>query len=168
MSRHINLLCVLIVLILSGCTTDKMMKKEDFTIEKETETVSPVQPRKLPVRIPAITKTDPLEGKTITLTAKDAQFTDIFSAIAEIAELDLVIDSRITGMQGASSQPPAALPADKAPSGESASNVEETSLNTSISLRPITIAFNETTLREALENITASLHIFYEVRGNSL
>ena len=178
MSKYINPLCLLIVLVLSGCSTDTLMKKEDFTIEKETTVVAPARPRKLPVRIPKISKPDPLEGKTITLTAKDAQFTDIFSAIAEIAELDLVIDSRITGMQESSQVSPVALPAVTAPAEtgpsetgtaeETALNEEKTSQSASISLRPITIAFNETPLREALENITASLHIFYEVTGNSL
>ncbi|HHO75286.1 MAG TPA: hypothetical protein ENN05_02520 [Deltaproteobacteria bacterium] len=164
MSRHINLLCILSIFLLSGCTTDKLLKKEDFTIEKETEVVDPVQPRKIPVHIPQVGKPDPLEGKTLTLTAKDAQFTDIFSAIAEIAELDLIIDSRITGFQATSTGSPPSLTADTDAAGQTPSNED----GRFISLRPITVAFNETPLKDALENITASLRIFYEVRGSSL
>jgi len=160
----------MIILVLSGCATDKLLKKEDFTIEKETETVAPVKSRKIPVRVPEIAKPDPLEGKTITLTAKDANFTDIFSAIAETAELNLVIDSRISGDQEASPQAQSSLPEETSTEAEqkAVSNGNTPSLSRSIALRPVTIAFDETPLREALENITASLHIFYEVRGKSL
>ncbi len=98
MSRHIRLLVFFcIIILLGGCSTDKIMKKEASEIEKETSQVTPLAPRELPeVKPPAVEeKPDPLAGKTITLTASNAGFTDIFSAISDIAGLDLVIDSRL-------------------------------------------------------------------------
>jgi len=163
------ILTVLCIVLLSGCATDRLMEKEDFSVEKESSTLAPVQPRELPEPVPEVRKDEkksPLEGKTITLTAKNANYTDIFSAIAEIAGLDLVIDSRITHAQAVD---PAVPQATQTENGQNTGQQAEAApQNTLVTLAPITIAFNDTPLKEALENITASLHIFYEIRGTTL
>lgn len=93
-TRHVFYLCI--ITLLWGCSTDRLMKKEDFTVQEETGKATPPVPRPLPeIQPPAVEEKSPLSGKTITLAAKNAPFTDIFSAIAEIAGLDLVIDSRL-------------------------------------------------------------------------
>ncbi len=170
MSTYIrSILAVVCIVLLSGCATDRLMEKEDFSIEKESSSLAPVQPRDLPEITPEVLtaeKPGPLEGKTITLTAKNALFTDIFGAIAEIAGLDLVIDSRIAREQ--TTEPLIPEAGQTAKGQETAQQEQAAPQNTLVTLAPITIAFNETPLEEALENITASLHIFYEIKGNTL
>ncbi len=41
-----SLLTVICCVFLSGCTTDKLMKKEDFSIEKEKEAATPLEAAK--------------------------------------------------------------------------------------------------------------------------
>lgn len=164
-----SLMGLLCIFFLFGCATDKLMEKENFSIEKETAEMAPVLQREPDRKQPEQIKThvSPIEGKTITLTAKNALYTDIFSAIAEIAGLDLVIDSRIVNDQTmGTALLKDARTQDQETQGTDQENIA--SQNIPITLTPITIAFNKTPLKEALENITASLHIFYEIKGNTL
>jgi MSHA biogenesis protein MshL len=136
MSKHSRgfLLLLCILSLLWGCTTDKAIKKEDLSIDKETANVTPPEPRKAPAEVkqPEVEKkVDPLAGKTITMTADSARFTEIFSAIAEIAGLDLVIDSRLMTQEAAVKQmavitrilPPSAPQAQPAPQAKNESIV---------------------------------------------
>jgi hypothetical protein len=43
--KHTLLLSIFCAILL-GCTTDKLMKKEDFSIEKEKASAQPVEPVK--------------------------------------------------------------------------------------------------------------------------
>jgi MSHA biogenesis protein MshL len=135
------------------------MKKEDFSIEKEKETTTPLEPAKPaePFAATKVEKLNPLKGKTITLTASNAAFTDVFAAIAERAGLDLVVDSRIKAGNGIS------LSEETADAGK-----EKQTAKGPIILPPVSIAFNRTPLEEALENVASALHIFYSVGGRTL
>jgi MSHA biogenesis protein MshL len=217
MSKHFRYIPLLLcaMFLLWGCTTDKLIKKEDLAIEKETSKVTPAEPRPAPEEIKPVEekKVDPLAGKTINLTADSARFTEIFSAIAEIAGLDLVIDSRLMTQEAAAKQlavitrfqqrnePPAQVaPQAKNESiivnigskgrdrgkketqeteqsaflsnppqsqGSQAQNTNQG--NTApIALRPVNISFNKTPLNQALENLSESLNVFYEIRGKCL
>jgi len=154
-----TLLIVAFCTFLFGCTTDKLMKKEDFSIEKEMERVTPPEPAKPagPFAAEKVAKVNPLKGKTITLTASNAAFTDIFAAIAERAGLDLVVDSRLKA--GTSTD----LSEEAADSGK-----EKQTAKGPIILPSVSIAFNRTPLEEALENVASALHIFYRVDGRAL
>ncbi len=158
-----------IAALISGCATDRRLEKEDFSIETETSSLTPIPERTLPEAAPAITKKplDPLEGKAITITAKDARFTDIFSAIAEIAGLDLVIDSRIT-TKDLHAQAPEEDSQSQPDTSQGPQQAAKESSQPAITISPITVSFSETPLRDALENLSASQNIFYEIRGNSL
>ena len=154
-----TLLTVICCAFLFGCTTDKLMKKEDFSIEKEKEGITSLEPAKPAETYAAakVEKLSPLKGKTITLTASNAAFTDVFAAIAERAGLDLVVDSRI--MAGGAANP----------SGETAdAGKANQTAKGPIILPPVSIAFNRTPLEEALENVASALHIFYNVSGRTL
>ena len=154
-----TLLSVICCAFLFGCTTDKLMKKEDFSIEKEKEAATPLEAAK-PVGSSAkakVEKLSPLKGKTITLTASNAAFTDVFAAIAERAGLDLVVDSRLKAGTGT------ALSEETADAGK-----DKQADKGPIILPPVSIAFNKTPLEEALENVASALHIFYKVDGRAL
>jgi MSHA biogenesis protein MshL len=135
------------------------MKKEDFSIEKEKEATTPLEPAK-PAEAFAtakVEKLNPLKGKTITLTASNAAFTDVFAAIAERAGLDLVVDSQLKAGSGTD------LPGETADAGKANQTAKGP-----IILPPVSIAFNRTPLEEALENVASALHIFYNVGGRTL
>jgi MSHA biogenesis protein MshL len=157
MSKHIRrtLTAAVCCAFLFGCTTVKLMKQEDFSIEKEKEATTPLESAKPTEPFPAakVEKLNPLKGKTITLTANNAAFTDIFAAIAERAGLDLVVDSQLKA--GSGTDLPGEIKANQTAKG-------------SIILPPISIAFNSTPLEEALENVVSALHIFYYVDGRTL
>ncbi|MGC9323977.1 MAG: hypothetical protein ACP5G0_04425 [Desulfomonilia bacterium] len=167
MSKYIKCLLVAVlcsVLVFSGCTTDKLIKKEDFSLEQEKSTASPPVPRRdiAPEERVEIIESSPLEGKIITLTAREASFSDVFSAIAESAELDLVIDSRL-------------ISTDKiAPQGESSqqdqedNETKEKSLDNLIVLPMVSLGFTDTPLSTALDNLVRSLNVFYEIRDGIL
>jgi MSHA biogenesis protein MshL len=120
MSKHFKgiLLVLCLSFFLGGCaagskflaaisTTERNMQKETAAIDKEKSQVTQPEPRKAPEEKPPAVeekKVDPLAGKTITLTADSARFTEIFSAIAQIAGLDLVIDSRLMTQEAAAKQ----------------------------------------------------------------
>ncbi|HVN71952.1 MAG TPA: pilus (MSHA type) biogenesis protein MshL [Desulfomonilia bacterium] len=162
MSKHIRhtLTSVFCCAFLFGCTTVKLMKQEDFSIEKEKAGATPIEQTK-PAQPPATAKMEPvspLKGKTITLTANNTAFTDIFAAIADRAGLDLVIDSRLVA--GTDSLQPENTPGD-------AGKDKQTSKGPII-LPPVSIAFNKAPLQEALENVSSALHIFYQVNGHTL
>jgi MSHA biogenesis protein MshL len=145
--------------MLLGCTTDKLMKKEDFSIEKEKASATPVEqvePVK-PLAKAEGEQVSPLKGKIITLTANKAAFTDIFAAIAERARLDLVIDSRLIAGDDVA-----------VPEESGGSEKGKQTPKGRIVLPPVSIAFNNTPLDEALENLASSLHIFYQVKGQTL
>lgn len=144
---------------LAGCTTVETMKKEDFSLEKEKQNITPLEPMK-PAGLSAavkVEKLNPLKGKTITLSASNAAFTDVFSAIAERAGMDLVIDSRLMAGDAAD------LTAMKTGGGK-----EKASIRGPIVLPPVSIEFNKTPLEEALDNVSSALHIFYRVSGRTL
>ena len=154
-----SLLTVICCVFLSGCTTDKLMKKEDFSIEKEKEAATPLEAAK-PLESFAQTKVaklNPLKGKTITLNASNAAFTDVFAAVAERAGLDLVVDSRLKAGTGT----------DLSEETAEAAKDKQTAKGPII-LPPVSIAFNRTPLEEALENVASALHIFYRVDGRAL
>jgi MSHA biogenesis protein MshL len=153
------LLAAICCTFLSGCTTDKLMKKEDFSIEREKEATTPLEAVKPAEHFaPAkVEKLNPLKGKTITLTASNAAFTDVFAAIAERAGLDLVVDSRLQAGSGTD------LSGETADAGK-----EKQTTKGPIILPPVSIAFNRTPLEEALENVASALHIFYNVSGRTL
>jgi hypothetical protein len=154
-----TLLSVICCAFLFGCTTDKLMKKEDFSIEKEKEAATPLEPAK-PVESFAkakVAKLNPLKGKTITLTASNAAFTDVFAAIAERSGLDLVVDSHLKAGTGTT------LSEETADAGK-----DKQTAKGPIILPPVSIAFNKTPLEEALENVASALHIFYKVDGRAL
>jgi MSHA biogenesis protein MshL len=135
------------------------MKKEDFSIEKEKEAATPLEAAK-PVDSFAkekVAKLNPLKGKTITLTASNAAFTDVFAAIAERAGLDLVVDSRLKAGTGTT------LSEETADAGK-----DKQTAKGPIILPPVSIAFNRTPLEEALENVASAMHIFYKVDGRAL
>jgi MSHA biogenesis protein MshL len=135
------------------------MKKEDFSIEKEKEAATPLEAAK-PVESFAKEKSaklNPLKGKTITLTASNAAFTDVFAAIAERAGLDLVVDSRLKAGTGNN------LSDETADAGK-----DNQTAKGPIILPPVSIAFNRTPLDEALENVASAMHIFYKVDGRAL
>lgn len=168
MSKLIRILPYLcIFLFFGGCSTDTLMKKEGSSIDKEISQVTPLVPREIPQAKPPVVevKPNPLADKTITLTANNASFTDIFSAVADIAGLDLVIDSRLvtegTSLSGQVRQA-AATSSQSQSSGGSLSN------NAPIGIRPVNVAFSRTPLEEALRNLSESLNIFSEVRGKCL
>ncbi len=172
-TRHVFYLCIMT--LLWGCSTDRLMKKEDFTVQEETGKATPPVPRPLPeITPPAVEEKSPLSGKTITLAAKNAPFTDIFSAIAEVAGLDLVIDSRLVSADmipaaATSDTPPPSTPAQPDQPGGDTRNSQSTGSNSMlIPVRPVTVAFNNTPLEQALEGLTASLHVFSEIRGECL
>ena len=156
--KHILLLSVFCA-ILFGCTTDKLMKKENFSIEKEKASAQPVEPVK-PVQPLVMAKEEqisPLKDKIITLTANKASFTEVFAAIAEKAGLDLVVDSRLIAGDDT------ATPDESLDAGKGKQTPKD-----HIVLPPVSIAFNQTPLDEALENLASSLHIFYLVNGRTL
>lgn len=161
MSNHIKhaLLLLACFILASGCATDRLLKKESASIQKEKENVSPIVPAKPegPKELPKIESVSPLKGKTITLTANKASFTEVFSAIADRAGLDLVMDSRL--VPGSGAEQPLQV------SGE-AGKVKQS--NDRIVLPPVTISFNRTPLAEALDNLASSLHIFYQVNGRTI
>jgi MSHA biogenesis protein MshL len=167
MSKRISIVLFLLcaLLFLWGCTTTKLIQKETEAIDKETSQVTPLLPRGLPeiTQPTADEKPSPFAGKTITLSADHASFTNIFSAIAEIAGLDLVIDSRLVP-EGRSTGVHAQQAA--APAGQAASVA--ISNNSPIFLRPVSVAFNRTPLEQALDTLADSLNIFYEIRGRCL
>ncbi|HPW68299.1 MAG: pilus (MSHA type) biogenesis protein MshL [Desulfomonilia bacterium] len=173
-TRHMLYLCIMA--LLWGCSTDRLMKKEDFTVQEETSEATPPVPRSLPeMKSPAVEEKSPLSGKTITLAAKNAPFTDIFSAIAEVAGLDLVIDSRLVSAEVipvtvlSDTSPSASAPAQPdQPGGDARNSQSPGSNSTLIPLRPVTVAFNNTPLEQALEGISASLHVFSEIREDCL
>ncbi len=185
MSKLTNLIMLLLCLsLLWGCSTATLMKQEREIIDKEASQVKPPVPRELPpVAPPAVEKKpDPLAGKTITLSASRAKFSDIFSAIAEIAGLDLVIDSRLmnheemplsqgrTQKARTSSAQAQTVSTDNqsqgASSGESGGYSQAN--YDPIGLKTVNVAFNRTPLEQALQNLTESLNIFSEVRGRCL
>ncbi len=147
----------LMLLLLSGCATEKLLTQEDFTIRDETALVTPA------VTPPAATPRpkapqDALAGKQITLSAKDADFRDILAAIAEHAGLDLVINARL--MHRMDEESPAA-PGEE-PQSQPAKSRQ------GIAVPPVTVAFEATPLAEALEGLAESLNLFVTVRGGSL
>jgi MSHA biogenesis protein MshL len=154
-----TLLSVICCAFLFGCTTDKLMKKEDFSIEKEKEDATPLEAAKPvePFAKSKVAKLNPLKGKTITLTASNAAFTDVFAAIAERAGLDLVVDSNLKAGTGTT------LSEETADAGK-----DKQTAKGPIILPPVSIAFNKTPLEEALENVASALHIFYKVDGRAL
>jgi len=166
----IFLLCALS--LLAACSTDKLLKKEESAIEKEKAHIKPPIPRVLPDEKPAVPekKPDPLAGKTITLTANNASFTEIFTVIADIAGLDLVIDSRLISEERALStrnKPQASSTSSAAPASQEAGGGTQANLKP-IVISPVTVAFNKTPLDQALENITQSLNVFYEIKGRCM
>ena len=167
MSKHISIVPYLLcaALFLGGCTTTRLMEKETEAIEKETARVTPPLPRGLPEMAPpsADEKPSPFAGKTITLSADNASFTNVLSAIAEIAGLDLVIDSRLVP-EGKGGGAPAQHGAAPAGQGQVAMVLN----NAPIYLRPVSVAFNRTPLEQALDTLADSLNIFYEIRGRCL
>lgn len=171
-TRHMLYLCIMTLLL--GCSTDRLMEKENFTVQGETSETTPPVTRPLPaVEPPVVEEKSPLSGRTITLAAKNAPFTDIFSAIAEVAGLDLVIDSRLVSADPPSvfGQPASHSPAPAQPDqpGEGVQSPQGAGSNsTIITVSPVTVAFNNTPLDQALEGISGSLHVFSEIRGNCL
>ncbi|HPI91581.1 MAG TPA: pilus (MSHA type) biogenesis protein MshL [Deltaproteobacteria bacterium] len=163
MSKHIEsaVIAILCLTLLAGCAVDRSMKKEDFTIEREKAAAVPVEPRPAVIGKADDKKTplNPLKGKTITLTASKAAFTDVYAAIAEKAGLDLVIDSRL-----------AASDVPEAPGMDAAQDLSKgkTPASVRIGLPPVSISFNRTPLEEALENLDSALHIFSDVKKNTL
>jgi MSHA biogenesis protein MshL len=156
--KHTLLLSVFCAIV-CGCTTDKLMKKEDFSIEKEKASAQPVEPVK-PVQPLVTTKEEqinPLKDKIITLTANKAPFTEVFAAIAERAGLDLVVDSRLIASDDTT------IPDETFDAGKGKQTPKDC-----IVLSPVSIAFNQTPLDEALENLASSLHVFYLVNGRTL
>jgi len=163
MSKSIRyaLLITAFFAFLAGCTTVETMKKEDFSIEKEKEKAAPLEPIR-PAGSSAsvkIEKLNPLKGKTITLTASNAAFTDVFSAIASRAGLDLVIDSRLKAGDAADST---------GTKPETGKETVSASRGGPIFLPPVSIEFNKTPLEEALDNVSSALHIFHKVSGRTL
>ncbi len=165
LTRILPYLCIF--LFLGGCSTDKLIKKEGAAIDKETSQVTPLVPRELPKTKPPVVeeKPDPFAGKVITLTANSASFADIFFAIAEIAGLDLVIDSRLVSRDPSMTGQTLQASAGNSQSQESGG---AQSNNAPIGLRPVNVAFNKTPLDEALKNVSESLNIFSEIRGKCL
>jgi len=151
-----NMCSLCLIILLLSCTTDKLLEKEDFDISSETSKVSPLpEPEPYKAEEPKEIEPSPLEGKAITLTAKRADFTDIVSAIAEISGLDLVIDSMLTCEVQAGE--------------DDTSQGQQQGLDKNvISIAPVTIAFNDTPLSDALDNLCTSIQVFYTVRNNSL
>lgn len=164
MSKHIKSVIVtgLCLFILSGCAVDKLMKQEDFSIEKEKAAAVPEVPRQAPAVQPKEkpAPVSPLKGKTITLTASNAVFTDVYAAIAEKAGLDLVVDTRLA-TEGFTT----GVPAIAAPAGGAKGKQE---YKERIVLPSVSISFNKTPLEEALLNVNSALHIFSKVSGNTL
>jgi MSHA biogenesis protein MshL len=163
MSKHIRstVIATLCLTLLFGCAVDRTMKKEDFSIEKEKAAAAPVEPRpsvpEKPKEKPA--QPSPLKGKTITLTASNAAFTDVYAAIAEKAGLDLVIDSRLVAVvhpNASASEAPQEATAGKTPA------------KGRIEVPPVSISFNKTPLEGALENLDTALQIFSSVKKNTL
>ncbi len=161
MSKYIrySLFTAVCCAFIFGCTTTQLMKKEDFSIEQEKERTTPVEALKPTGGTAAVKveKLSPLKGKTITLTAGNASFTDVFAAIADRAGLDLVIDSRLMAGDTATISE---VSADAGKDRQTAKGP--------IVLPPVSIAFNKTPLEEALENVASALHIFYKVSGRTL
>jgi len=162
MSNYIKyaLLMLACLIMASGCATDRLLKKETASIQKERENVTPIDQAKpeRPKETLKIEAVSPLKGKTITLTANKASFTEVFSAIADRAGLDLVMDSRLVPGSGTEQL-------QQQVSGE-AGKVKPS--NDRIVLPPVTISFNRTPLAEALDNLTSSLHIYYQVNGRTI
>ncbi|MGD0820468.1 MAG: pilus (MSHA type) biogenesis protein MshL [Desulfomonilia bacterium] len=144
---------------LVGCTAAKLLKKEDFSIEKEKASITPVEKAEpsQPLLTVKVEPVNPLKGKTITLNASNAAFTDVFSAIAQRAGLDLIVDSRLIAGEGIGMSN-LSLDAGK----------EKQQTKGPIVLPPVSIAFNRTPLEDALENVSVALHIFYQVNGHTL
>ena len=161
MSKHIKyiVLTASCCFFLAGCTATKLLKKEDFSIDKEKASITPVEkaePSK-PLVTEKVEPVYPLKGKTITLNASNAAFTDVFSAIAQRAGLDLIVDSRLIAGEGADMS---------RPSPDAGKEKQQT--KGSIVLPPVSISFNKTPLEDALENVSVALHIFYQVNGHTL
>lgn len=162
MSKHIEsaVIAILCLTLLTGCAVDRAMKKEDFTIEREKAAAVPAEPRQAVIGKPDDkAPLSPLKGKTITLTASKAAFTDVYAAVAEKAGLDLVIDSRL-----AASDVPEAPGLDAAQD----SSKGKTPARVRIGLPPVSISFNRTPLEEALENLDSALHIFSDIKRKTL
>ena len=170
MSNHIKwvLIAGIGLILLGGCATDRLMKQEDFSLEQEKAKAVPIKPLPpaiapaSPIEKPSRT---PLDGKTITLTAYNAVFKDLYAAIAAKAGMDLVIDSRLSSVLPArTAEAPVPVDAKTAPAaGQSAA-----ASSGQIELPPVSIAFNRTPLAQALENLNNALHIFTQVNGNTL
>ncbi|MCE5274407.1 MAG: hypothetical protein ABFD70_00180 [Syntrophaceae bacterium] len=142
-----------------GCATEKLIEKEESIIEKEKSAVTQAEPARQTMPQPKETKAQPspLAGKTITLTADKAFFSDVFSALAEKADLDLVIDSRLANRDYGE------VPKELSDAGKG-----KPVSHGPVVLPPVSIAFKNTPLKDALENLTSSLHIFYEIKGRTL
>lgn len=151
----------LCLILLCGCAVDRSMKREDFSMEKEKAAAAPAEQREA---VPARTVEKPalesvLKGKTITLTASNAAFTDVYAAIAGKAGLDLVVDSRLVA---ADTDDPLLLDSPQnAPT-------EKRSAKTRIAVPPISISFTRTPLEDALEDLDTALHLFSSVKRNTL
>ncbi len=163
MSKHFRsaVIATICLLLLTGCAVDRTMKKEDFSIEQE-KAAAPVEPRQAQptpsAAKPAVAS--PLKGRTITLTASNASFTDVYAAIAEKAGLNLVIDSRL---RSGTTMPE--IPGVPAPAGAGS---DRSQTRTHIPLPGVSISFNQTPLEEAMNSLDSALHVFSRVSGNTL
>jgi len=165
MSQHIelSLIACFCTLLLFGCTTDKLIKQEDFSLEQEKAVSTPVMPRKEPVPevLIDVAEPSPFEGKTITFTAREARFTDVLSALAERVGLDLVIDSRLISQDRINHN-------QDTPQMEGEVQDKETPSHGSIVLPLVSMSFTDTPVETALDSLIGSLNIFYETRGRIL
>ncbi|MCD6571353.1 MAG: pilus (MSHA type) biogenesis protein MshL [Deltaproteobacteria bacterium] len=149
MSRFTSyIILILCIFCLFSCAINKRIEKEQFSVKQEMSKVTPIKPKKLPEYKPPLKEVSPFEGKIITLTAKDADFKHVLDAIAKEAGLNLVIDSRLKS--------------------ETGDVTEDTKENKYIIIPPVTVAFNKTPLKEAIDNISACLDIFYQVSKKTL
>ncbi|HQP31295.1 MAG TPA: hypothetical protein PLB81_08200 [Deltaproteobacteria bacterium] len=167
------LIAVIGVILQCGCATDRLMKQEDFSLEQEKAKAVPIKPRPSAIAPAApIEKPlrSPLDGKTITLTAYNAVFKDLYAAIAAKAGMDLVIDSRLTSaLPARTADAPVPVDAKTAPAAVQAPAVQSAAVSSGqIELPPVSIAFNRTPLAQALDNLNNALHIFTQVNGNTL
>ncbi|MCD6281836.1 MAG: pilus (MSHA type) biogenesis protein MshL [Deltaproteobacteria bacterium] len=150
MSRLTNyIVCMLCIMLLFSCATTKRIEKEQFTMKQEMAKVTPIKPRELPKIKPAPKKPSPLEGKTITITAKDSDFRDVLNAIAHVAGLNLVIDSRLRSAVKTNETKP-----------------EESSGD--IIVPGVTVTLKNAPLKDALDDITRSINVFYQVDNKTL
>ncbi len=158
--------CLTSLALLCSCAVDRAMKRESPVIEKEMASKAQVEPRpQAPMRVePKEAPHDPLKGKTITLTAKNAPFSEIYAAIAQKAGLDLVIDSRLI-----SAQPELSTTAAQVPSGVQGQSMQPAGARRSkIEVPTVSITFTKTPLDEALSSVDHALHLFSSVKRNTL